>query len=55
LKGITQERRDLIMLAYYQGASREELSARFNHPVNTVKTMLRRSLAQLRDCLERHD
>jgi RNA polymerase sigma-70 factor (ECF subfamily) len=45
------DKRDMVLLAYYRGASREALSARYNAPVGTVKTWLRRSLAELRDCL----
>ncbi len=45
------DRRALVMLAYYRGASREALAARFGQPVSTIKTRLHRSLAQLRDCL----
>ena len=45
------ERREVLMLAYYRGASREALAVRFGRPESTIKTWLRRSLAQLRDCL----
>ena len=45
------DKRDMVLLAYYRGASREALSARYKAPVGTVKTWLRRSLAELRDCL----
>jgi DNA-directed RNA polymerase specialized sigma24 family protein len=31
--------------------TREEIAARINRPVSTVKTWLRRSLAHLKDCL----
>jgi RNA polymerase sigma-70 factor (ECF subfamily) len=55
LKGLADERRDMILLAYYNGLSREELGAKFARPVNTVKTLLRRGLAQLKDCLDDHD
>jgi RNA polymerase sigma-70 factor (ECF subfamily) len=41
----------MILLAYYRGASREALATKFNAPVGTVKTWLRRGLAQLKDCL----
>ena len=41
----------MILLAYYRGASREALAAKYKAPVGTVKTWLRRSLAQLKDCL----
>lgn len=45
------ERRDLIRLAYIEGLSREQLAARVDAPVNTVKTWLRRSLVDVRECL----
>ena len=45
------DKRDMVLLAYYRGASREALAARYHAPVGTVKTWLRRSLAELRECL----
>jgi len=51
LNGLPQDKRDMVLLAYHQGYSREDLSRRYNSPVNTIKTWLHRSLAQLRDCL----
>ncbi len=44
--------RELVVLAYCEGYSREELSERYDAPVNTVKTWLRRGLAALKECLE---
>lgn len=41
-----------LVLAYCEGLSREELAARFDRPVNTIKTWLHRGLAALRACLE---
>ena len=41
----------MVLLAYCQGWSREELSRRFDRPVPTVKTLLRRSLIALKECL----
>lgn len=52
LGGLSVERRQMILLAYYSGWSREELAEKFARPVNTVKTVLRRSLALLRECLD---
>lgn len=52
LKTLDEEKRQIVMLAYYRGLSREALSARFNTPVPTIKTWLRRGLAQLKDCLQ---
>lgn len=51
LAGLDEERRQMILLAYYRGTSREALSRRFERPVPTVKTLLHRGLAQLRECL----
>jgi RNA polymerase sigma-70 factor (ECF subfamily) len=51
LAALSDERRQMVLLAYYRGWSREALSKRFDRPVPTVKTLLHRSLAQLRDCL----
>jgi RNA polymerase sigma-70 factor (ECF subfamily) len=45
------ERQRLVLLAYYNGWSREQLAEKFNTPVNTVKTWLRRSMLEIRDCL----
>jgi RNA polymerase sigma-70 factor (ECF subfamily) len=45
------ERQRLVLLAYYNGWSREQLAEKFNTPVNTVKTWLRRSMLEIRECL----
>ena len=45
------EKRQIVLLAYYRGASREALAKRFERPIPTIKTWLHRSLAQLKDCL----
>jgi RNA polymerase sigma-70 factor, ECF subfamily len=42
---------DAIRGAYLDGFSYEELAARFDVPLNTMKTWLRRGLLKLRDCL----
>ena len=44
--------RNCILLAYYEGYSREELARRFDRPVGTIKTWLHRNLAILKSCLE---
>jgi RNA polymerase sigma-70 factor, ECF subfamily len=51
LKALDEEKRAIVLLAYYRGASREALAKRFGRPVPTIKTWLHRRLAQLRDCL----
>lgn len=45
------DRQKLVLLAYYNGWSREQLAAKFEAPVNTVKTWLRRSMMDIRECL----
>jgi RNA polymerase sigma-70 factor (ECF subfamily) len=45
------ERRKLVLLAYYDGFSREQLAQQLGKPVNTIKTWLRRSLLEIRECL----
>jgi RNA polymerase sigma-70 factor (ECF subfamily) len=49
---LPEDRQDMVLLAYYQGWSREELASQFRRPVTTVKTLLRRSLIVLKECLD---
>ena len=51
MKRLDEERRRLVLFAYYEGWSREQLAAKFDKPVNTVKTWLRRALMEIRECL----
>ena len=44
--------RQAVLLAYYEGLTHEELAARLKRPLGTVKTWVRRSLLQLKACLE---
>jgi RNA polymerase sigma-70 factor (ECF subfamily) len=46
------DRQRLVLLAYYSGLSREQLARQFERPVNTIKTQLRRALADIRECLD---
>lgn len=50
---LEEQQRLCVLLAYRDGYSREELGLRFDRPVGTIKTWLHRSLARLKDCLER--
>lgn len=52
LARLPEERQDMVLLAYYQGWSRDELSRQFSKPTATIKTLLRRSLFALRECLD---
>lgn len=51
LSKLEANRRQMVVLAYCEGLSRDELAEKFGQPVNTIKTWLRRSLAQLKGCL----
>lgn len=48
---LDEERRRLVLLAYYSGWSRDQLAANFDKPVNTIKTWLQRALSDIRECL----
>ncbi len=52
LGAIEEPYRSCVLLAYYEGYSRDELAARAGKPVSTIKTWLRRSLLSLKACLE---
>ncbi len=52
LSSLSGERQDMVLLAYYQGWTREELAAQYNKPATTIKTLLRRSLTVLKECLD---
>lgn len=52
LATLTAERRRLIAFAFLQGLSHQEIAQATGMPLGTVKSHLRRALAQLRDALE---
>ena len=45
------EKQRIVLLAYYSGWSRDQLSKKLDIPVNTIKTWLRRSLLEIRGCM----
>jgi RNA polymerase sigma-70 factor (ECF subfamily) len=45
------EKQRIVLLAYYSGWSREQLATKLDIPVNTIKTWLRRSLLEIRECM----
>jgi RNA polymerase sigma-70 factor (ECF subfamily) len=44
LQGLSEERRRLVTLAYFEGLSRQTLARQLGVPVGTIKTWLRRAL-----------
>ena len=47
------EKQRIVLLAYYSGWSCEQLAQKLDIPVNTIKTWLRRSLLEIRECMGR--
>ena len=45
------DRQKLVLLAYYNGWTREQLAEKFAAPVSTVKTWLKRSMVDIRECV----
>jgi RNA polymerase sigma-70 factor, ECF subfamily len=45
------EKQRIVLLAYYSGWSRDQLAKKLDIPVNTIKTWLRRSLIEIRECM----
>lgn len=46
-------RRSMIRTAFFEGSTYEELATRTGTPLGTVKSWIRRGLAQLKACLQR--
>lgn len=51
LQEVPAERRRLIVLAFVEGLTHAEVSARVGQPLGTVKSSIRRALSALRLCL----
>ena len=52
LERLEPEPRHCVLLAYQHGLTYEEMAARLDRPIGTVKSWVRRSLSRLRLCLE---
>lgn len=50
---LDEGRQQLLRTAFFEGATYEELAARSNTPLGTIKSWIRRSLLKLKACLER--
>lgn len=53
LSRLPEEQRRALFLAYFEGLSQSEISARLATPLGTVKTRVRSGLIKLRELLER--
>ncbi|MES9991161.1 MAG: sigma-70 family RNA polymerase sigma factor [Candidatus Thiodiazotropha sp.] len=52
LEQLNEKERQVISLAYFRGLTQSELASQIDMPLGTVKTQMRRGLAQLRGCLQ---
>lgn len=52
LERLPEAQRSCIMQAHYAGFTHEELAARLERPLGTIKSSIRRGLASLKGCLE---
>lgn len=55
LEALRPEQRDLILMAFYEGASHSEIAARTGWPLGTVKSHIRRGVDALRQALGDED
>lgn len=53
LDELESRQRECILLAFKEGFTHLQLSQRLDHPLGTVKSWIKRSLARLKECLER--
>ncbi|MEJ6398450.1 sigma-70 family RNA polymerase sigma factor [Yoonia sp. 208BN28-4] len=51
---LDDQKSDAVRRAYLEGETYKELAERYDQPLNTIRTWLRRSLIKLKDCLS-HD
>ncbi|MCG8429240.1 MAG: sigma-70 family RNA polymerase sigma factor [Chromatiales bacterium] len=52
LKGLNEQSRQTIAMAYLRGLTHEQMAEQLNTPLGTIKTWIRRGLQQLKRCLE---
>lgn len=53
MRELDPDRQRLLRTAFFEGVTYEELAARSDTPLGTVKSWIRRSLIKLKACLER--
>lgn len=53
LRKIEPKQREVVTMAYFRDLSHSELAEQLKLPLGTVKTWMRRSLEQLRSCMNR--
>ncbi len=53
LDELSSEQRSAIRVAFFEGCTYEEIAARSDTPLGTIKSWIRRGLLKLKDCLQR--
>ncbi|MEO6138402.1 MAG: sigma-70 family RNA polymerase sigma factor [Luteimonas sp.] len=53
LDELSGEQRSAIRVAFFEGCTYEEIAARSDTPLGTIKSWIRRGLLKLKDCLQR--
>ncbi len=51
MKQLSQQQRNCIYLAYFEGSTHPEIASRMDVPVGSVKTWIRRGMSSLKGCL----
>ena len=52
LSNLPSERQGMALLTYEQGQTRDEFTTQKKKPATTIKTLLRRSLTGVKQCLD---
>jgi RNA polymerase sigma-70 factor, ECF subfamily len=52
LRGLREDYRNAVVLAYTKGMTHEELAEQLGKPLGTIKSWVARGLAQLRECMQ---
>jgi RNA polymerase sigma-70 factor (ECF subfamily) len=52
LEHLREDYRNAVVLAYVNGLTHEELAVRLGRPAGTIKSWVRRGLAQLKECMD---
>jgi RNA polymerase sigma-70 factor, ECF subfamily len=52
LKRLREDYRNVVVLAYVNGLTHDELAVRFGKPLGTVKSWVKRGLEQLKECMD---
>jgi len=54
LSQIESDARDCVVLSFCEGYSHSELQQRYDRPLGTIKSWIRRALASLQECMREH-